>query len=193
MSDRHLLRAEEWTAYWRLIRLPNIDKLRELVGLLRYETSSAQQDARQRRVGARSHAMNKDWETSKRTVFAWCKEENAARVVMVQRDDGSLTANAAEVHELLLKHWMPIFRMYESQEEPDVNAFLNHFGQFCKPMEEFVVPKLTGQRILEVLRKMKNSSCPGLDGWRVAELRALPLQLLDLLADIFNVIEETGV
>ena len=60
-------------------------------------------------------------------------------------------------------------------------------------MEEFVVPKLTGQRILEVLRKMKNSSCPGLDGWRVAELRALPLQLLDLLADIFNVIEETGV
>ena len=39
---------------------------------------------------------------------------------------------------------------------------------------------------------MKNTSGPGADGWRVAELQALPLQRLEKLAEVLNLVEETG-
>ena len=39
---------------------------------------------------------------------------------------------------------------------------------------------------------MKTSSAPGADGWRVAALQALPLQLFEKLAEVLNLIEETG-
>eukprot|EP00973_Karenia_brevis_P094598 12423279-Karenia_brevis.AAC.1 len=39
---------------------------------------------------------------------------------------------------------------------------------------------------------MRDHQASGLDGWRVAEMRRLPAILLDALADMFNIIEETG-
>ena len=39
---------------------------------------------------------------------------------------------------------------------------------------------------------MKNTSGPGADGWRVAELQALPLQLFGHLAEVLNLVEDTG-
>ena len=42
------------------------------------------------------------------------------------------------------------------------------------------------------LRKQRADSARGLDGWRVAELKALPPSLLAKLADILNVVESTG-
>ena len=38
---------------------------------------------------------------------------------------------------------------------------------------------------------MKSTSAPEADGWRVAELQALPLQLFEKLAEVLNM-EETG-
>eukprot|EP00973_Karenia_brevis_P019038 2610282-Karenia_brevis.AAC.1 len=39
---------------------------------------------------------------------------------------------------------------------------------------------------------MRDHQACGLDGWRAYELKRLPRILLDALADIFNLIEETG-
>ena len=39
---------------------------------------------------------------------------------------------------------------------------------------------------------MKDTSAPEADGWRVAELQALPLLLFEKLAELLNLLEETG-
>ena len=39
---------------------------------------------------------------------------------------------------------------------------------------------------------MKSTNDLGADGWRVAELQALPLQLFAKLAEVLNLVEETG-
>ena len=39
---------------------------------------------------------------------------------------------------------------------------------------------------------MKNTSVPGADGWKVEEMQALPLQLYEKLAEVLNLVGETG-
>ena len=46
--------------------------------------------------------------------------------------------------------------------------------------------------LVRTLRRMRNKSAAGLDSWRVDELKRLPLALMDRLATMFNLIEETG-
>lgn len=51
---------------------------------------------------------------------------------------------------------------------------------------------LEGDHLRRTLTKMRSLSAAGCDGWRVDELKRLPEVLLDWLAVVFNVVEETG-
>ena len=53
------------------------------------------------------------------------------------------------------------------------------------------VDGLNGERLRSTLSRMKSNTACGCDGWRM-ELKRLPGLLLDRLASIFNVIEESG-
>ncbi|KAJ9434680.1 hypothetical protein DIPPA_19658 [Diplonema papillatum] len=52
---------------------------------------------------------------------------------------------------------------------------------------------VTGSELRDVLnkRKKKTTAC-GVDGWRLDELKALPDELLDGFATLFNLVEERG-
>ena len=54
------------------------------------------------------------------------------------------------------------------------------------------VEALTGARLKQKFKSM-DFTTSGLDGWGLAELRALPLQVHEMLADILNRVEDTGV
>ncbi|KAJ9471595.1 hypothetical protein DIPPA_28413 [Diplonema papillatum] len=49
---------------------------------------------------------------------------------------------------------------------------------------------ITGEELRILLRKKPKKSASGVDGWRMAELRELPL--LNALADVMNLVEATG-
>ena len=53
--------------------------------------------------------------------------------------------------------------------------------------------KLDGKALKRALGAMSSRTSPGIDGWRVAELKALPRVCFDRLADIFNAVETHGV
>ena len=60
------------------------------------------------------------------------------------------------------------------------------------PGRNLCLEPLTVDELRRVLSRMKSSSSPGPDGWRVSELKALPDSLLERLATLLNVIEQTG-
>eukprot|EP00973_Karenia_brevis_P020126 2761904-Karenia_brevis.AAC.1 len=92
---------------------------------------------------------------------------------------------------LLHEAWMPIFRMYHNRPEPSWQDFESRYDNYIHryPM---VVSDITGKDLRRILQKMRVSAAPGMDGWTVPELRLLPLCLLNCLADLLNIIEETG-
>ena len=111
---------------------------------------------------------------------------------MVQREDGTHTANAEQVHALIEQAWIPIFKMHELGTRPTWQQFETSFGEHISISCECTVDELDGEKLRTACKKMKSTSAPGADGWRVAELQALPLQLFEKLAQVFNLVEETG-
>ncbi len=51
---------------------------------------------------------------------------------------------------------------------------------------------VTAKDLRQTLARMRKGQAAGMEGWRVAELKALPDLLLELLADLFNAVEFTG-
>ena len=111
---------------------------------------------------------------------------------LLQRPDGTLTANALEADKLLREAWVPIFQSYDDGEQPDWDAFYKDFGDCLPAHSAMRLDRLDGCMLLQTLMRMANKSAPGADGWRVKELKSLPIQLLDRLAEIFNIVEDTG-
>ena len=83
--------------------------------------------------------------------------------------------------------------MYKAGSKPSWNVFRDRFGKYFAPKVTMNVDDITGSLLRSTLMRMRSKSAPGCDGWRVDELKRLPLALLDRLACLFNVVEETGV
>ena len=110
---------------------------------------------------------------------------------MEQREDGTHTANAEQVHPLIEQAGIPIFKMHELGTRPTWRQFEASFGEHFPATCECTV-ELNGKKLRIACKKMKSTSAPGADGWRVAELQALPFKLFEKLAQVLNLVEETG-
>ena len=93
--------------------------------------------------------------------------------------------------QLLRSAWFPIFRLYDKTPEPDWERFRTRFGPHIvhTPM---VLHDLTADDLLKTLKTQSVRTACGMDGWRVAELKSLPIPLLTRMADMMNYIETQG-
>ena len=96
------------------------------------------------------------------------------------------------MHALLEQAWIPIFKMHEPGTRPTWQQFETSFGEHIPISCECTVAELDGEKMRIACKKMKSTSAPRADGWRVAELQALPLQLFEKLVQVLNLVEETG-
>ena len=124
--------------------------------------------------------------------FAWCKGQANDRADMISRLDGSLTCDSEEMDSLVRSAWLPIFRMYASSPPPSWHVFKERFGKYFSKNHEMQFASVHGEQLRATLLRMKSKTAVGCDGWRVDELKRLPTPLLDRLACLFDVIEETG-
>eukprot|EP00660_Eupelagonema_oceanica_P019027 gene19027-biopygen9786 len=69
--------------------------------------------------------------------------------------------------------------------EPCWERYVDRFGEYVAtaPMR---APRLDAPRLRDVLRRMRKGQAGGMEGWRVAELKALPDPMLELLAELLN-------
>ena len=118
-------------------------------------------------------------------------ETTEAPATMLQRPDRSFTAHPGEMDELLRAAWGPIFAMYKDLPEPSWEPFAQRFGRYVQtiPMN---LGDLTAQDLRATLSKQSSRCAAGVEGWRVAELKALPDLLLDKLAQVLNKVEQSG-
>ncbi|KAJ9442878.1 Retrovirus-related Pol polyprotein from type-1 retrotransposable element R2 [Diplonema papillatum] len=111
----------------------------------------------------------------------------------LRADGGRLTASLDEMDDVLQQAWGPILRLYSPETpEPSYGDFAKAFGEHVqhRPMQ---VTDITGEELRTILRerKKKSSAC-GVDGWRMDELKALPVPLMDAFASFFNLVEKEG-
>ena len=90
--------------------------------------------------------------------------------------------------ELLRRAWAPIFQLYAKNVEPDWTSFDQRFNKYTRRVEMHM-EDLTAEDLQRTLSRQTVRSAAGMDGWRVSELKALPLHLLVRLADLLNEVE----
>ena len=93
---------------------------------------------------------------------------------MVQREGGTHTANAEQVHTLVEQAWMPIFKMRELGTRPTWEQFESSFGEHVPAAWEWIVNELQcekvkmrvrGQTVGE-WRTFKHFRCSCLRNWQ---------------------------
>ncbi|KAJ9444071.1 putative RNA-directed DNA polymerase from transposon X-element, partial [Diplonema papillatum] len=102
------------------------------------------------------------------------------------------TANAEEMDAVLQDAWDPVFRAYKDGPEPPYPPFAGRYQRYIDghPQE---VGEITGTELRALLTKKGVKGACGIDGWRMAELKALPDLYLESLATLLNLVERTGI
>ena len=161
-----------------------------LSGLRALCTALSEQTRRQRR-STWTAWVQCSWHTTPGRLYRYTKGEASVPATMLQRGDKSFTADFAEMDDLLRKAWSPIFALYRDSPEPAWEPFAERFGRYIirVPMD---LADLTAADLQSTLAKQSTRCAAGIEGWRVAELKALPPFLLDKLAQLLNQVEKTG-
>ena len=172
-------------------RLPPAAELRGLRTALQGRIRTERQRGDKDRLQAWRDWLDEAWSSKQGAVYKWLKGESfAPPVTFLVRPDGTPTANLREMDSLLQDAWRPINCKYAAAAEPDPAEFLRRYGRHvrCVPM---ISGPLTGRRLRRALMRMHPSAL-GLDGWSLEDLRALPDQLLEWLADLLREVERQG-
>ncbi len=106
--------------------------------------------------------------------------------------DNRPTADIDEQFASVRLAWKAITELFKDTE-PNQESFFREFGQFI-PHKSFDLPSLTADMLRKELRSMP-ISCPGLDAWRIEDLKTLERfcpWIFDRLVLILQLIETTG-
>ena len=161
---------------------------------LRETIQSHQTSCSSHRRTAQRQWFEEDWAASKKRTYNFINgssEQCAGAAPLLTRPDGTVTGNLLEIDTMLHEAWMPTFQLYARTPVPSWDEFEARFHIYFPARVPFEYRLMTVEMIQDTLKRMSNDTSAGVDGWRVRELKALP-QLLDLLADLFNLIEQTG-
>ena len=98
---------------------------------------------------------------------------------------------AKQVHTLVAQAWISIFKMNELGTRPTWSQLESEFGEHIPSACECIVNELNCKKLTNACKRMKKHEC----SWSrrvLAELQTLPLQHLEKLAEVLNLVEETG-
>eukprot|EP01064_Diplonema_japonicum_P028490 TRINITY_DN437_c0_g1_i3.p1 TRINITY_DN437_c0_g1~~TRINITY_DN437_c0_g1_i3.p1 ORF type:complete len:1363 (+),score=232.88 TRINITY_DN437_c0_g1_i3:2601-6689(+) len=180
--DRNLLKDDLESIVTRLQLLDD-----NLSSLLR-EIAKDTRVEREKKYEAR---INTQFQEERRGMTAFVKNTSTSAAQAVE-SGGVLTADLDEMDRMMHAEWDGVLQMYgEGHEEPSYEAFKARYGPYIST-HDMVLQPLTGADLRAVLAKKSTRTAPGVDGWRMAELRAMPNVLLDAWAMLFNAIEVTG-
>eukprot|EP00973_Karenia_brevis_P027819 3833354-Karenia_brevis.AAC.1 len=82
--------------------------------------------------------------------------------MMLQRPDGSVTANVEEIDNLLHDNWDQFFLAYANKAEPDWQTFYSRF-RCAFERHDCQIGPLTGHDIAEAVSRMRSGSSCGME------------------------------
>ncbi|KAJ9458234.1 hypothetical protein DIPPA_06767 [Diplonema papillatum] len=139
--------------------------------------------------------IQKAWGSQEKgAIYRFLAGQQGSPSVFLRRGDGTLTACPREIDEMLRgpEAWGGIFQKYTDIPEPQWEAFKTHYARYLPAPHAMECRPIGAADVDAALKKMKKTTSPGLHGWRVHELRQLPPEILELMADAMNAVETEG-
>ena len=133
-----------------------------------------------------------------RSTYAFLKGQSLPPLLFAKRTKigpnseplGSVTALPEEVDQAARDAWLPFFQGNIEDLSVHTTNFICKYNPFLFKAPEFQVEPVSGQDLYDLCTIANKNSVGGLDGWSPADWSILPLEVLVLLALLFNAIEE---
>eukprot|EP01060_Flectonema_neradi_P010365 TRINITY_DN1744_c0_g1_i8.p1 TRINITY_DN1744_c0_g1~~TRINITY_DN1744_c0_g1_i8.p1 ORF type:complete len:1749 (+),score=244.11 TRINITY_DN1744_c0_g1_i8:3140-8386(+) len=170
---------------------PTIEEIVELLNEARREHAIAARETRQRRLTKWKRDAVDNWNDYPAKVFAQVRDAQYNRTVLMQKANEEWTANCMEIDREMQSAWEPILRKYKEKPEPDWDRFWKRYQKYIQK-HPMTCEDITTKDVAEALGRTSNRKAAGIDGFRVSELKALPKDVLPMIAELFNVIEDKG-
>ena len=188
------LKSETWQCMWQKRAHPSLQEVTGLTARVQSEVQKESKMARSDRSklwkGWLAEEVARGSQGKSRIVNRVVSQPKSSTAIM-QTAAGDFVGSPAEIDALLHKAWDPILCYYTRDSEPCWEDFQKRFQTYM-PRCHLEVGRLTGQRLKASLGKMRSEQAGGMEGWRVKELKKLPVVLLDRLAVLLEVVEQRG-
>ena len=95
-----------------------------------------------------------------------------------------------QLDEAMHAAWDPILKKYLSDPEPDWMKFEERYSSYIEehPMR---CEDITGGDVAKALRRTSSRKAAGVDGFRISELKLLPEDMIQMIAEFYNMVERT--
>ena len=141
--------------------------------------------------------MREDWHCGGKEVYKWIKGSSPPAVNCVKHQDGAITFGKNKVLDSLDRAWSPIYNVHRDHPSDWWEDFRLEYAVEIKQLAEAagkdVDLPISGNRLWTHIHDDTNfDSAAGTDHWTIAELKKLPVYLIDALADLLAVCEKHG-
>ena len=118
--------------------------------------------------------------------FAWVNNQPISHLHAVRNSDNEIVTSVGDMLQAVSTSWQNLFHK-NSQVDMDKLAPI---ASSLLPSFPCDIPPISGATLKKKVMGMKPHRAVALDGWRVSELRFLPVQWFDLVAQCFDKIEQ---
>jgi hypothetical protein len=170
------LPPEEWNPHQTRARA---------IQMMKEARQRAEEEASRRRERQAEHLRSLMEDCTGRA-FRWIRGEPAPPIRAVQRSDSTWTTSPKEVVGVALQAWAQFWK--PGSQSPDTDAYQRRW--WPRPRPAWELPPITGKELQEALRATKARTAPGLDGWMAKDLKVLPLDAWEALAQMLDCVEK---
>ena len=170
---------------WKDPEIPDLGTLKLLSRALRELSGEERDKVRKQRADAWRIWFEEDWSSTRKRTYDFVRgNDRTPSCALLSAPGGGLTGDVKRIDAILHEEWMKTFRLYDSVPPPSWDVFKTRYGHIFPPRLPYVSPVFTGEMVMEALKHMSSDTSCGVDGWRVWELKCLPMELLERLAQL---------
>ena len=118
--------------------------------------------------------------------FAWVNNQSISCLHAVPNSNNEIVTSVGDMLQAVSTSWQNLFNK-NSQVNMET---LGPIASSVLPSHPCELPNISGAKLKKKVMGMKQYRAVALDGWRVSELRFLPVQWFDLVAQCFSKIEQ---
>ena len=163
----------------------NLVDLNSIDNLLDGKISDTQELQLKTRLNKWKWSLRIDFRKGGRKAFSWLKDDWSPPLTAVQSTSGQTEVTPAKVVDCLQNSWNKLFNQ---QSQPEWEPFLNKFREFLVPYP-CILQDITAQNLHDFIHQMSNHRAAAVCGWRVHEMKQLPIRLLEMPAELYKNIE----
>ena len=176
---------------------PSCAEVQQMCNVLKNSISQEQEMVSQRRINTFKQNLIQDWNSTRKQTYTWVRDQTPYQTPCLKTGVHEYATKHAEIHQMMLDSWSPIFNRFIQNAPPSYDDFLRAFpmalpeNRLYSADNPVVLPQITCDDVMALIAQLKPSS-PGADAWRIEELQVLGRRSISYLVKFYELVENVG-